>query len=432
MSSNLEGKTQSQGVTFNWLIVGGGLGGICGMARLLELHHIDVHNGKDSKISILWVDADNFQAGDLRKRYGTVSSNTPVKNFTHFFARLESMGVYPFSLRTNHFSLNNTDENEPCLLKIFTDQLLDVTNYWLETYPFILAIEGVVKKIRPVQSTKSSLYSFQISTKHIQLEQFKSKSIIVAHGCDPKIPPRIGCLRTQNFMDKINVIPLSEALDPIRLSKWHTVLKPKNVLVFGNAHSGVLVLRNLENLKTHADQQTNNQFDNQSVNIYNIIKHPIVYPIEINIDSECGSTSVELYDKTGIRGIALKWAQENLQPVNKSSIQILNLNDQLDKIEQLLSQSSDNTCVIFATGFKPRYLDIHTEFDYSQNVASIKPCHHNDENQFTFNVQTGILAPNVYGLGLAFPETEYHFNIYECNVGLNEFLDYALKTINNL
>lgn len=415
-------------ITFDWLVIGGGLGGICGMARLLELyenqHECLSHTQLSIQVvSILWVDADNFQAGDLRKRYGTVSSNTPVKNFTHFFNRLEAMKVYPFSTRLNYFKLNNTNQDEPCSLKIFTDQLLDVTQYWLTTYPFILVMEGVVKKIRLISNTFTSYtYSFQISTKHTQLKQFQAKNIILAHGCDPKIPPRIGCLRTNTFIDKINIIPLFEALDPIRLSKWQKILKPKNVLVFGNAHSGVLILRNLENLGWSTENTT----------VYNIIKHPIVYPIEIKVNTKCGTETVELYDQTGIRGIALKWAQENLQPVNKTNIKILNLNDHLNKIEQLLSLS--NTCVIFAIGFKPRYIDINinTESDMATSTQNIKPCYHNEENKFVFDVENGTLAPNVYGLGLAFPETEYHHNIYECNVGLNEFLNYARKSIQKL
>ena len=426
-------NTLNNKITLDWLVIGGGLGGICGMARLLELYENKFQTQTQSQpktLSILWVDADNFQAGDLRKRYGTVFSNTPVKNFTHFFNRLETMKVYPFSTRPNYFEFNDVDQNDSCPLKLFTDQLLDVTQYWLATYPFILAIEGVVKKIRSIANTPitSNTYSFHISTKHTQLEQFQTNNIILAHGCDPKIPPRIGCLRTSTFMDKINIIPLSEALDQSRLTKWRNILKPVNVLVFGNAHSGILILRNLENLGWSTENTTT---------VYNIIKHPIVYPIEITVDTECGTKTVELYDQTGIRGIALKWAKQNLQPINKTNIKILNLNENLDKIEQLLS--SPNTCVIFAIGFKPRYIDIDINLDGESNTTNtttqtpnIKPCYHNEENKFTFNVENGTFAPNVYGLGLAFPETEYHHNIYECNVGLNEFLNYARKSIKKL
>lgn len=410
-------------INTDWLVIGGGLGGICGIARLLELYLDSSYFQQVDSIqpSIMWVDADNFQAGDLRKRYGTVSSNTEVKNFIFFFNRLEEMGVYPFSTRFNHFDFNRSDPDKPCLLKIFTDQLLDVTQYWLETYSFILAIEGVVKKIRPIDS---GLYSFSISTKYLSLNKFQTKNIILAPGCDPKIPPRVGCLRTHDFMDNINIIPLSDALDPVRLSKWYHILEPKNILVFGNAHSGVLVLKNLENLEKPSD----------SLHIYNVVKHPIIYPLEISVDTESGNKKVELYDKTGIRGIALRWAKENLQPRNRTSIKILNLNENLDQIEQLLS--STDTVVIFATGFQPRYIDIQSPNNSDKSLdpesLSIRPCYHNEKNQFTFNVDTGMLAPNVYGLGLAFPETEYHHNIYECNVGLNEFLDYARKTINHV
>lgn len=398
---------------FDWLVIGAGLGGMCGIARLLALSL----KYPERTIRIIWVDKDNFHAGDLFKRYSTVSSNTPIKNFIRFFERIERTGVYPFSKRVNHFDCNGCELDRPCMLGIFCTQLQDMTDYWKKTFDNIMFMEGTVEHIE--RRIETSTWDFNIKHENNPPHRFHVSKIIIACGCEPKLPIRIGCTRVEELLNKTNspiLIPIQDALDINRLSHWDSYLsqtKIKHVVVFGNAHSGILVLKNLLELGWDTNR-----------NIYSVAKKPIVFPLKID------GSDMELYDKSGIRGVALEWAQQNLQPVNRTSIQILSVCDQLDDVESILNNSE--TALIFATGFRPRYIKITNSqmrtMTVTNDKSKLRSCYGDDHHKF--DIETGRIDDGIYGLGLAYPETALNHGVFECNVGIGEFMDYAEKIIN--
>jgi thioredoxin reductase len=206
---------------------------------------------------------------------------------------------------------------------------------------------------------------------HIQLKlgALVAKNVILATGADPKTLP----------FAKPEAIPLADALDPKKI-KSH-LNSTDTIAVFGSSHSAILVLRNL--------------IDNAAHKVINFYRSPLLYatPIEDWI----------LFDNTGLKGLAAEWARDNingqlphnLHRVYSNSINIENHLPQCDK-------------VIYAVGFERRVLPV------IQNVGHA-----------SYIEQVGILAPGLFGFGIAFPEAKLNpVGILEHRVGLWKFMDY--------
>lgn len=197
-----------------------------------------------------------------------------------------------------------------------------------------------------------------------------AKRVILAIGAEPKIlslpqaPPRL---------------PLEIALNPEKLSKN---IHPQDTIgVFGSSHSAILVLANL--LKLDLTQ------------VYNFYKDPHLYALYLD--------DWILFDDTGLKGSTAQWARENLDaplPPKLKRMQVTH-----PAFQETLSLCNK---VVYAVGFERRKLPTLEQF---QNCG--------------YQVTTGIIAPKLFGVGIAFPQAKFdRFGNLEYRVGLWKFLDF--------
>ncbi len=202
----------------------------------------------------------------------------------------------------------------------------------------------------------------------------KSKNVILAIGSEPK---------TLSY-PKTTMIPLQDAIDSERL-KSH-LNADDTIAVFGSSHSAVLVLMNLMNSKVKR--------------VINFYRSPLRYAVYVD--------DWILFDDSGLKGKAAVWAKEHIDshlPANLSRIPATEEN-----IKQHLPEC---TKVIYAVGFERRQLPSIHNFE---NVKYIEQC--------------GIIAPGLFGFGIAFPEAKVNpIGILEHRVGLWKFMDYMERML---
>lgn len=174
-------------------------------------------------------------------------------------------------------------------------------------------------------------------------------------------------------LDDIEEIPLDLALDQ---AIFNAAINPNDsILVIGSAHSALHILRYLSNKPVK-----------KIINLYN---------------------TPPSYGLGGLQGVTALWAQEVLEknpPAN-----LVRIPFSLDMVEQHKKECNK---VVYAFGFE------HNEIKV------------NGSTKINFDSATGIIAPNLYGIGIAFPEQFILPNgriIYL--VGVNSFMRYAKKMI---
>lgn len=206
----------------------------------------------------------------------------------------------------------------------------------------------------------------------VESQTFSSKNVIIANGSYPK------CLD----YPEINTIPYQIAIDKNRLSG--NVKKNETYAVFGSSHSAIMIISHLVDLKVKK--------------IINFYRSPCRYALEMD-----GWT---LFDNTGLKGRTAQWAREyidgkppeNLERYQANEINISHHLPQCDK-------------AIYAVGFQRR-----------NNIVI------NDCEQVDYNPQTGIIAPGLFGLGIAYPEKSINpMGMLEHQVGLWKFMGYLNK-----
>ncbi len=181
----------------------------------------------------------------------------------------------------------------------------------------------------------------------------------------------------------VDMISLPTALDPKKLAR---VVGPEDrVAVFGSSHSAVLVLKNLCELSVKK--------------IDNFYRSPLKYAVYMD--------DWVLFDNTGLKGMAASWARENLDGVQPANLSRHISNP--ENIQQYLSQCNK---VIYTVGFAPRKID----------VKGVELSQYNDKY--------GIIAPGLFGIGIAFPEGCFDpFHDFEYSVGLWKFMNYLDRVL---
>lgn len=194
------------------------------------------------------------------------------------------------------------------------------------------------------------------------------KKVMLAVGSDPKMLPLTGA----------DVIPLETALHPEKLKG---VVGPKSTVgVFGSSHSAFLTLANLIDLGVKA------------INFY---RSPHRYAIH--------QKDWILFDSTGLKGFTAEWALKNIDGVLPSLLTRVPIFD--PTFEESLALCTE---VVYATGFSRRKLPVLEQYQG----------HPYDE-------QTGLIAPGLYGIGIAFPQAKFdRLGHLEYLVGLWKFMDY--------
>lgn len=205
-------------------------------------------------------------------------------------------------------------------------------------------------------------------------ESILGKKVILAIGSDPKPP---------NFTGPEN-IPMEVALNPKKLNE---VIQPQDTVgVFGSSHSAILVLANLLecNLK----------------GVVNFYRSPHRYALFLQ--------DWILYDDTGLKGFAANWAREHLDKNTPKKLKRILASDRA-AFEEAFGQCNK---AVYATGFQRRTLPALEQYE-----------------NLRYDEQTGIIAPNLFGFGIAFPQVQFNrLGMIEHRVGLWKFMDY-LNTI---
>ncbi len=210
---------------------------------------------------------------------------------------------------------------------------------------------------------------------HITLQKSKitAKNIVLAIGAEPK---------TMAFT--VPMVSLPDAMDRQRIHEH--CQSHETIAVFGSSHSAILVLRNLVECGVRR--------------IINFYRSPLRYAIYLN--------DWILFDDTGLKGPTAQWAKENIDGAIPKNLERIYSNK--ENIEHYLPQCDK---AIYAVGFTRRHLPV---VDGVGHLEYIKEC--------------GIIAPGLFGIGIAFPEAKYNpLGIHEHRVGLWKFMDYLQRVL---
>jgi cation diffusion facilitator CzcD-associated flavoprotein CzcO len=224
-----------------------------------------------------------------------------------------------------------------------------------------------------VQTIKAKVQQIKLYDRHWHLTlsdtKIRAKNVVVATGAEPKSLSFSG----------ITEIPLSVALDPNKLADASK--KDDVIAVFGASHSAIIILKSLLevcNVKK----------------VINFYLSPLRYAVYFD--------DWILFDDTGLKGKTADWARENID--GKLPV----------KLERIIS-SEENirlhlplcTKAIYANGFQRRLIPV----DGMQTLE--------------YNDRSGIIAPGMFGIGIAFPEAKIdRYGTLEYRVGLWKFMDY--------
>lgn len=335
----------------DYVILGGGIGGIISISVL--------YNKYPTK-NFLWIDNNGFNTGDLIN-YPEVPANTPFKILVKFIQSIYRL----LGLTRTVDEICASKDGNIFKLKCLSAELSLITSH--------------IKSLDRVKTIND-----YISTINYQQEIWKLVGNSNTHECKNIILTTGSIHRKLDY--KIPEIPIKTALNPHKLKTLDII--NKNITVFGNSHSGILILKNLNDLGCK--------------NITNIIQSPTKIPY-------VNDKGIEIYPESGIRGIGLDWVKNNMIPENKTDITI-NYYDPNKTI------SSDY--VIYAIGLTRHKLIININGKvYDMDDLVIKD---------NFN-KTGLLGPNLYGLGSGFPRKFILNGNIEYEIGMWGFLERATE-----
>ncbi|HBB53206.1 MAG TPA: pyridine nucleotide-disulfide oxidoreductase, partial [Legionellales bacterium] len=201
-----------------------------------------------------------------------------------------------------------------------------------------------------------------------------ARNVIVAPGAEPhslNIP-------------SVEEIPLEKALDPSQLTQLCGI--DDKIAVFGSSHSAILVLKTLME-------------DCNVSQVYNFYRSPLSYAVYLD--------EWILFDDTGLKGMAAEWARENLDGQLPQNLRrLISSEENLRTILPLCSKA------IYATGFSSRSIPV-------EGMETL-----------TYNDRSGIIAPGLFGLGIAFPEVyQDRIGILSQRVGLWKFMEYLIRVM---
>jgi cation diffusion facilitator CzcD-associated flavoprotein CzcO len=194
-----------------------------------------------------------------------------------------------------------------------------------------------------------------------------SKNVVLAVGAVPKKLSYPG----------LTEIPIQTVLNPQELSDYP--LDGATIAVFGSSHSTMVALPNL--LRTNAKR------------IINFYRGPLRYAIE--------EADWTLFDDTGLKGNAASWARENIDGTYP---------DRLDRCSTHTTEFDAmlHTCdhVVYTVGFERRQLPLTPQW-----------------GNLEYNPTNGILAPGLFGVGIAFPQYQLDpLGFGQFRVGLQKFM----------
>ncbi|WP_133130197.1 pyridine nucleotide-disulfide oxidoreductase [Legionella yabuuchiae] len=202
---------------------------------------------------------------------------------------------------------------------------------------------------------------------------FEANNVILAIGAEP----------LSLSQPETHVIPFDVAIDKEKLA--HHIQLNETLGVFGSSHSAILILRYLVELGAKK--------------IINFYRTPCRYALDFG--------DWILFDDTGLKGTTAEWARENIDGTLPPNLVRCYSSDQ--NIAKFLPECDK---VIYAIGFQKRVMPI-------QNYADLD-----------YNRHNGIIAPGLFGLGIAYPEAQQdRYGTLEYRVGLFKFMDYLERVM---
>jgi cation diffusion facilitator CzcD-associated flavoprotein CzcO len=236
--------------------------------------------------------------------------------------------------------------------------------------PLVWITEHLRERVDVFTTTATAL-SLQKRRWRIETERdaISSANVVLAVGAVPK----------KLSHPHLHEIPIEVALDPEQLAEQ--ALDGATVAVFGSSHSSMIVL---PNLLRHPVER-----------VINFYQSPLKYAVYLE--------DWILFDDTGLKGRAAEWARENIDGVYPDRLERCWVSG--PGFDETLAQCDR---VVYTVGFERRKLPETPQW-----------------GQLDYNPANGILAPGLFGLGIAFPEyAEDPYGYGQYRVGLKKFMDY--------
>lgn len=201
-----------------------------------------------------------------------------------------------------------------------------------------------------------------------------SRNVVLAIGATPKTLSH----------DAVTVIPLKTALNVEYLSQNCNI--NDTIAVFGSSHSAVTVLMNLLE-KCDVSK------------VYNFYRSPFRYEVDFG--------DWILFNDTGLKSSAAEWTRTKM--LSKIPDKLVRLfADQTN----IVSHLPECNKAIYAIGFERRNIAI-------EGLPEIN-----------YNNKYGIIAPGLFGVGIAFPERKTdRYGHEEGRIGLCKFMEYISKVM---
>ena len=236
--------------------------------------------------------------------------------------------------------------------------------------PLVWITEHLRERVKVFETTATALSLARRQwTIETGRQEVASENVILAVGAVPK----------KLSHPHLDEIPVEVALDPEKLAEQP--LEGATVAVFGSSHSSMIALPHL--LRQPVER------------VINFYRSPLKYAVYLD--------DWILFDDTGLKGRAADWARENIDGVYP------------ERLERCWVSSSEfpekvAACdrVVYTVGFERRKLPETRQW-----------------GQLDYNPANGIIAPGLFGLGIAFPEyAEDPYGYGQYRVGLKKFMDY--------
>lgn len=236
--------------------------------------------------------------------------------------------------------------------------------------PLVWITEHLREQVITFTTTATALYlenrRWRIETEH---DDIVATNVILAVGAVAKKLDHPG----------LDEIPVEVALDPEKLAR--EPLQGATIAVFGSSHSSMIVL---PNLLRHPVKR-----------VINFYRSPLKYAVYFD--------DWILFDDTGLKGQAAVWARENIDGV---------LPERLERYwvssPEFTEQLARCDRAVYTVGFERRQLPETPQW-----------------GPLDYNRTNGILAPGLFGVGIAFPQyAEDPYGYGQFRVGLKKFMDY--------
>jgi cation diffusion facilitator CzcD-associated flavoprotein CzcO len=236
--------------------------------------------------------------------------------------------------------------------------------------PLVWVTEHLRERVQAFQTTATALFlerrQWRIETEQ---QELASKNVVLAVGAVPK----------KLAYPQLKEIPVEVALDPEKLAG--EPLRDATVAVFGSSHSSMIAL---PHLLRHPVEK-----------VINFYRSPLRYAI--NLDDWI------LFDDSGLKGRAADWARENIDGVYPDRLERCWISS--PDFEEKLAECDR---AVYTVGFERRTLPETKQW-----------------GQLDYNPNNGILAPGLFGLGIAFPaRATDRYGYVEYRVGLKKFIDH--------